>query len=109
MAKDKKSARKKTTDAGQASSSKPDGHLSKADYLAELEPLELALNNLARWLQHTGRRLVVVFEGRDTAGKCGAISRGVGKVGGAVGVVGGAVGGVVGGAVGGGVGLPVRA
>ena len=74
MAKDKKSARKKTTDAGQASSSKPDGHLSKADYLAELEPLELALNNLARWLQHTGRRLVVVFEGRDTAGKGGAIS-----------------------------------
>ncbi len=32
------------------------------------------LNNLARWLQHTQRRLVVVFEGRDTAGKGGAIA-----------------------------------
>ncbi|HOB93041.1 MAG TPA: polyphosphate kinase 2 [Aquabacterium sp.] len=48
--------------------------MSKADYLAALEPLELALNNLARWLQHTGRRLAVVFEGRDTAGKGGAIA-----------------------------------
>ncbi|OYU92581.1 MAG: polyphosphate kinase 2, partial [Burkholderiales bacterium PBB5] len=48
--------------------------MSKADYLAELEPLQLALNNLARWLQHTGRRLVVVVEGRDTAGKGGTVA-----------------------------------
>jgi len=48
--------------------------LSKADYFEQLQPLELALNNLARWLQHTGKRLVVVVEGRDTAGKGGAIS-----------------------------------
>ncbi len=47
--------------------------LSKADYLEQLEPLQLALNNLARWLAHTGRRLVVLFEGRDTAGKGGVI------------------------------------
>jgi polyphosphate kinase 2 len=52
------------------------GHarLSKADYLAALEPLQLELNNLARWLQHTGRRLAVVVEGRDTAGKGGVIA-----------------------------------
>ena len=48
--------------------------LSKANYYAELAPLELQLNNLARWLQHTGRRLVVLIEGRDTAGKGGVIS-----------------------------------
>lgn len=48
--------------------------LSKADYFEQLLPLELALNNLARWLQHTGRRLAVVVEGRDTAGKGGAIA-----------------------------------
>ena len=43
-------------------------------YAAEMEPLQLELNNVARWLQHTGRRIVVVFEGRDTAGKGGCIS-----------------------------------
>ena len=48
--------------------------LSRADYEAELEPLELALNNLGRWLQHTGQRLAVLVEGRDTAGKGGAIA-----------------------------------
>ena len=48
--------------------------LSRKDYEARLEPLQLELNELARWLQHTGRRLVVLFEGRDTAGKGGAIS-----------------------------------
>ena len=29
---------------------------------------------MARWLQHTGQRLVVLVEGRDTAGKGGVIS-----------------------------------
>ena len=38
-----------------------------------MEPLHLELNNLARWLQRTGRRMVVLFEGRDTAGKGGTI------------------------------------
>ena len=46
----------------------------KKDYEAALEPLTVELNEMARWLQHTGKRLVVVFEGRDTAGKGGAIS-----------------------------------
>ena len=50
------------------------GHVSKTDYLAQLEPLQLALNNLLRWLQHSGRRLAVVVEGRDTAGKGGVIA-----------------------------------
>ena len=35
--------------------------------------MQLELVAMARWLQHTGRRLVVLFEGRDTAGKGGAI------------------------------------
>ncbi|MBK1615434.1 polyphosphate kinase 2 [Rubrivivax gelatinosus] len=50
------------------------GKLSKSDYLEQLEPLELELNDLARWLQHTGKRLLVLIEGRDTAGKGGTIS-----------------------------------
>ncbi len=48
--------------------------LSKADYYEELEPLQLQVNDVARWLQHTGKRLLVVIEGRDTAGKGGVIS-----------------------------------
>ena len=48
--------------------------LGKGEYLEKLAPLHLALNDVARWLQHTGKRLVVIVEGRDTAGKGGVIS-----------------------------------
>ena len=48
--------------------------LGKADYYEQLEPLQLQINDVARWLQHTGKRLLVVIEGRDTAGKGGVIS-----------------------------------
>jgi polyphosphate kinase len=48
--------------------------MGKAEYLEQLAPLELELDILARWLQHTGRRLMVLLEGRDTAGKGGVIS-----------------------------------
>ena len=50
------------------------GTLGKSDYFEKLEPLQLELNDLARWLVHTGKRLMVVIEGRDTAGKGGVIS-----------------------------------
>jgi len=49
-------------------------NLGKSEYLELLEPLELQLNDVARWLQHTGKRLLVVIEGRDTAGKGGVIA-----------------------------------
>ena len=48
--------------------------LKNGDYKELLEPMELELNNVARWLQHTGKRMVVIFEGRDTAGKGGVIN-----------------------------------
>lgn len=48
--------------------------LGKNEYYEKLAALQLELNDLARWLQHTGKRLVVVLEGRDTAGKGGVIS-----------------------------------
>jgi polyphosphate kinase 2 len=48
--------------------------LGKAEYYERLAALELELNHLARWLQHTGQRLLVVIEGRDTAGKGGVIN-----------------------------------
>jgi polyphosphate kinase 2 len=48
--------------------------LKKKDYQTALESMQLELNNLARWLQHTGSRIVVLFEGRDAAGKGGCIN-----------------------------------
>ena len=47
--------------------------LKREPYRAALRPMQLELVAMARWLRHTGRRLVVVFEGRDAAGKGGAI------------------------------------
>jgi len=49
------------------------GKLKRTDYEALLEPLEGQLVAMARWARHTGARIVVLFEGRDTAGKGGAI------------------------------------
>ena len=48
--------------------------LKRKEYDEALEQLQVELNVMARWLQHTGKRLVVIFEGRDTAGKGGAIN-----------------------------------
>jgi len=48
--------------------------LSRADYTDALEALQLQLVELARWVAHTGERLAVVIEGRDTAGKGGVIA-----------------------------------
>jgi polyphosphate kinase 2 (PPK2 family) len=47
--------------------------LTKKEYENLLEPMQVELNSLARWLQQTGARMVVLIEGRDTAGKGGLI------------------------------------
>ncbi|MGV8942669.1 polyphosphate kinase 2 [Thermomonas sp.] len=47
--------------------------LKRKQYDELLKPMQLELVAMARWLQHTGKRLVVVIEGRDTAGKGGVI------------------------------------
>jgi len=48
--------------------------MKRKDYEAALEPLSLELVSMARWAKATGARIVVLFEGRDTAGKGGAIT-----------------------------------
>ena len=50
------------------------GKLDKDEYYERLAPLQLELNDVARWLLHTGKRMMVVIEGRDTAGKGGVIT-----------------------------------
>jgi polyphosphate kinase 2 (PPK2 family) len=47
--------------------------LSEQEYLELLDPLAKELSAMARWVSETGQRLVIVFEGRDTAGKGGSI------------------------------------
>ncbi len=59
---------------GKTANNGKDSHMGKGEYLEKLGPLQLEINAVARWLQHSGRRLVVVIEGRDTAGKGGVIS-----------------------------------
>ena len=49
------------------------GKLKRKDYEVALESLQLELVMMARWVAATGARVVVVVEGRDTAGKGGAI------------------------------------
>jgi len=49
------------------------GKLKRKAYQEQLEPMQLELAAMARWVQHTGQRVLVLFEGRDTAGKGGAI------------------------------------
>ncbi|MEO8160850.1 MAG: polyphosphate kinase 2 [Arenimonas sp.] len=46
----------------------------KKDYAEEMQKLQLELARMARWLQHSGKRLLVLVEGRDTAGKGGVIA-----------------------------------
>ena len=49
--------------------------LSKKGYEKELERLQIELVHLQEWIVHAGLRVAVLFEGRDTAGKGGAIKR----------------------------------
>ncbi len=49
--------------------------LSKKEYERELERLQTELVRLQEWIVHAGLKVVVLFEGRDTAGKGGVIKR----------------------------------
>lgn len=49
--------------------------ISKKQYEKELEKLQVELVKLQEWVQASGQRVVVIFEGRDTAGKGGSIRR----------------------------------
>ena len=49
--------------------------LSRKEFEKELEKLQVELTRLQAWVKDKGARIIVVFEGRDTAGKGGVISR----------------------------------
>jgi polyphosphate kinase 2 len=47
--------------------------LKREKYDELLREMQVELNDMARWVKETKQRLLVIFEGRDTAGKGGAI------------------------------------
>jgi len=54
---------------------KHSGKLDRAYYEQELLKLQIELVKLQEWVRHRQLRIVVVFEGRDAAGKGGTIKR----------------------------------
>jgi polyphosphate kinase 2 len=51
------------------------GKVSRKEFEKELAKLQVELTRLQTWVKEKGARIIVVFEGRDTAGKGGVISR----------------------------------
>lgn len=49
--------------------------MDKADYQRHMDLLQLELAKFHNWVRTTGRRVAIVFEGRDAAGKGGTIDR----------------------------------
>jgi polyphosphate kinase len=50
-----------------------DGRMSNKEYMKELDRLQVELCKLQDWVKAKGLRVIVVFEGRDAAGKGGTI------------------------------------
>ena len=49
--------------------------MNKDDYEREIALLQIELVKMQTWVQHSGERIVLIFEGRDAAGKGGTIKR----------------------------------
>jgi polyphosphate kinase len=69
MAKDKQ--QKQSVTGGKITSTK----MRRKEFEKEVAKLQVELTRLQSWVQATNARIIVVFEGRDTAGKGGVISR----------------------------------
>jgi len=64
---------KRREDEEQAEEQKDAGRVKKKAYEKALKGLNVELVKLQEWVKSTGHRMVVIFEGRDAAGKGGAI------------------------------------
>ena len=47
--------------------------LGSKEYMKELRTLQAKLCHLQEWVKHKGLRVIIIFEGRDAAGKGGTI------------------------------------
>jgi polyphosphate kinase 2 len=77
--KNNKTTKEKTDDSQQPKAVEPPvaeaRKISNQFYEAELGKLQLELVKLQNWIRHEGLKVVVIFEGRDAAGKGGVIKR----------------------------------
>lgn len=71
---DKRQAAPTTPDAGSSQAEAPQP-MSRKEFEAALEPLQVELVKLQEWVKATGAKICVIFEGRDAAGKGGIIKR----------------------------------
>jgi len=51
----------------------PNGKMKRKVYEKELQKLQVELCRLQEWVKETGARIIILFEGRDAAGKGGTI------------------------------------
>jgi polyphosphate kinase 2 len=75
----KKKQKQETVDSPQEESApkhtKKRRKIKNSIYEKELSKLQVELVKLQEWIKHEGLKVVVIFEGRDTAGKGGVIKR----------------------------------
>ena len=71
MAKSKAASPREAITAEESETTK----MKKKPYEEELARLQLELIKLQEWVKHAGLKVVVIFEGRDAAGKGGTIKR----------------------------------
>jgi len=70
--KDKDEKRKKK-DETEGSEDAGEGRMKRKPYEKELAKLQARLCALQEWVKHSGQRVIILFEGRDAAGKGGTI------------------------------------
>ncbi len=52
-----------------------DKRMKRKEYREQVEPLQVELVRLQRWVERQSQRIVIIFEGRDAAGKGGTINK----------------------------------
>ena len=62
-----------TLDEVLAKADHPNGKMKRKAYEKELHKLQVELCQLQEWVKETGARIIILFEGRDAAGKGGTI------------------------------------
>ncbi len=79
MGKRSKKNRKVTRSTGKTGRDGPEApgreKIKRKEYEREIAALQVELVRLQEWVRHKGLRIIVVFEGRDAAGKGGVIKR----------------------------------
>ena len=69
----RRGAKNDAPEVSHAAGANGDGRMKRKAYEKELRKLQVELCHLQDWVRQTGARVIIVFEGRDAAGKGGTI------------------------------------